>query len=456
MLFEPITLRSLTIPNRVWMSPMCQYSAATDGPDIGAPHDWHFAHLAARAAGGTGLIIAEATAVSPKDESAPPTSALWNDRQQARVHPDRRLPVPAGHHPRRATRPRRAQGLHRPPLARRRPGEPRRGRLAARRPQPDPLRRRPPAPPKNSRPAEIDRIVADFAAAAERALHAGFQVIEIHGAHGYLIARVPLACTPTTAPTATAARSRTASASPWKSPTPCAPSGREHLPVFFRVSATDWLPGHQGWTVDDTVRLSKELLAHGIDLLDVSTRRQRGDRRRSPPAPDTRFPSPPAYAPRPTSPVAAVGQITDPAPGRIDPHHRTGRRRTARPRAHPRPLLAPPRRPHAGRQDGPARPVPQRHLTARRAPARTVGRPGVERGRPAVARTILEPRRPAGSSAEARGQAAEELAAADHVQGQDGQRGEHDGGQHRRHVHAVLALEGPQGERQRPVARVSG
>jgi 2,4-dienoyl-CoA reductase-like NADH-dependent reductase (Old Yellow Enzyme family) len=81
-LFEPYTLRSLTIPNRIWMPPMCQYSAATDGPDIGSPNEWHFAHLAARAIGGAGLIIAEATAVSPEGRISPADLGLWNDRQQ--------------------------------------------------------------------------------------------------------------------------------------------------------------------------------------------------------------------------------------------------------------------------------------------------------------------------------------------------------------------------------------
>lgn len=80
-LFEPYTLRSLTIPNRVWMPPMCQYSAAPEGPDTGAPNDWHFAHYAARAAGGTGLIIVEATGVSPDGRISPYDLGIWNDTQ---------------------------------------------------------------------------------------------------------------------------------------------------------------------------------------------------------------------------------------------------------------------------------------------------------------------------------------------------------------------------------------
>lgn len=80
-LFEPYTLRSLTIPNRVWMAPMCQYSADETGPDAGVPNDWHFSHLAARAAGGTGLILVEATAVSPEGRISPADLGIWNDTQ---------------------------------------------------------------------------------------------------------------------------------------------------------------------------------------------------------------------------------------------------------------------------------------------------------------------------------------------------------------------------------------
>ncbi|MGH3449471.1 MAG: NADH:flavin oxidoreductase/NADH oxidase, partial [Haloechinothrix sp.] len=76
-LFEPIALRELTIKNRVWMAPMCQYSAASEGPDTGAPHDWHFQHLASRALGGAGLILVEATAVSPVGRISPYDLGLW-------------------------------------------------------------------------------------------------------------------------------------------------------------------------------------------------------------------------------------------------------------------------------------------------------------------------------------------------------------------------------------------
>ncbi len=79
--FPALTLRDVTIPNRVWMPPMCQYSAAPEGPLTGAPGDWHFAHYAARATGGTGLIVVEATGVSPEGRISPYDLGLWNDTQ---------------------------------------------------------------------------------------------------------------------------------------------------------------------------------------------------------------------------------------------------------------------------------------------------------------------------------------------------------------------------------------
>src|SRR5688572_698783 len=80
-LFEPYTLRSLTVPNRLWMAPMCQYSAASSGPEVGVAGDWHFAHYAARATGGTGLILTEATAVSAEGRISPFDLGIWNERQ---------------------------------------------------------------------------------------------------------------------------------------------------------------------------------------------------------------------------------------------------------------------------------------------------------------------------------------------------------------------------------------
>lgn len=185
-LFEPFTLRDLTIPNRVWMPPMCQYSAAPEGPSTGAPNDWHFAHYAARATGGTGLIVVEATAVSPEGRISPYDLGIWNDTQ---VEAFRRITrfltgqgtVPAiqlAHSGRKASTERPWKGGA--PV-----GE-------------DTYGWRPLAPsalafdekhpvPAELTASEIREIVGQFADAARRALDAGFEIVEIHGAHGYLV-----------------------------------------------------------------------------------------------------------------------------------------------------------------------------------------------------------------------------------------------------------------------------
>ncbi|MCP2261050.1 2,4-dienoyl-CoA reductase [Streptoalloteichus tenebrarius] len=313
-LFEPITLRDLTIPNRVWMSPMCQYSAAHDGPMAGVPHDWHLAHLASRAVGGVGLAMVEATAVSPEGRITPGDLGLWNDTQRdalravaAMLESHGVVPgIQLGHAGRKAST--------------RAPWD---DGGSALRPEEGGWRTvAPSAVPYGSFPTpdELDRdgivrVVADFRAAARRALDAGFKVVELHGAHGYLIhsflsphsnhrtdeyggsfdnrVRFPLEVVD-------------AVRGVWP----------EDLPVLFRVSATDWLSeneddGREGWTGEDTVRLAERLQAHGVDLLDTSTGGI---------APDARIPVGPHYQTpfatmvreRVGLPVGAVGLITDP------------------------------------------------------------------------------------------------------------------------------------------------
>ncbi len=274
VLFEPLTLRNLTIPNRVWMAPMCQYSAAVEGPEQGVPTDWHFSHLSTRAAGGAGLILTEATAVSPEGRISPADLGLWNDRQQQSFTRITRFLREHGTVPGiQLTHAGRKASTDRPwrggaPLG------PDQGGWRPVAPSPLPFADGHPTPSELS-VDDIHRIVDDFAAAARRALAAGFEVVEIHGAHGYLINeflspysnrrtdgyggcyenRVRFALEVVDAVRAV-----------WP----------DRLPVFFRISATDWLSenpedGREGWTLDDTVRLAKELLAHGVDLLDTST-----------------------------------------------------------------------------------------------------------------------------------------------------------------------------------------
>ncbi|MER7131377.1 NADH:flavin oxidoreductase/NADH oxidase [Streptosporangium saharense] len=314
MLFDPITLRSLTIPNRVWMAPMCQYSAATDGPETGVPHDWHLSHLGARAVGGAGLILTEATAVSPEGRISPADLGLWNERQElafARITRflGRHGTVPGiqlAHAGRKAStdRPWRGGG----------PVGAADGGWQPVGPSPVPFAEGHPVPRELTR-EEIRRVVDDFAQAARRALRAGFQVVEVHGAHGYLIGEFlsPHSNRRTDeygGPFENRVRFALEVVEAVRAVWP------EELPVFFRVSATDWLTENpederEGWTADETVLLARELLSLGVDLLDTSTGGN---------APGVRIPTGPGYqvpfASRVRAetgmPVAAVGLITEP------------------------------------------------------------------------------------------------------------------------------------------------
>ncbi|MGW2488444.1 NADH:flavin oxidoreductase/NADH oxidase [Streptomyces sp. NPDC001606] len=267
-LFEPITLRETTIPNRVWMPPMCQYSAAPEGPLTGAPTDWHFAHYAARAAGGTGLIIVEATAVSPEGRISPYDLGLWNDTQ---VEAFRRITrflagqgtVPAvqlAHAGRKASTERPWKGGA--------PVGPETHGWQPVAPSAVPFAEGHPVPAELT-VDQIQEITGQFAAAARRALAAGFEVVEIHGAHGYLINEFlsPYSNQRTDAyggsyenRTRFALGVVDAVREVWP----------EDKPVLFRISATDWLQDG-GWTTEDTVRFARDLHAHGVDLLDVSS-----------------------------------------------------------------------------------------------------------------------------------------------------------------------------------------
>lgn len=272
-LFEPYRLRSVTFPNRIWVAPMCQYSAEPTGPEAGVPNDWHFAHLASRAVGGAGLVFTEATAVSPEGRISPQDLGIWNDHQleaftriTAFVASRGAVPgIQLAHAGRKASTA--------PPWKGGRAVAPEDGGWLPVGPSPIPFAGGFDTPHQLSAD-EIADVVEDFRSAARRALAAGFKVAEVHGAHGYLIHqflsphsnhrvdsyggsfdnRIRLALEVTDAVR-----------SVWP----------EELPVLFRVSATDWLAetGDQrpGWSGDDTVELARRLKAHGVDLIDTST-----------------------------------------------------------------------------------------------------------------------------------------------------------------------------------------
>ncbi|KUO19435.1 NADH:flavin oxidoreductase/NADH oxidase [Streptomyces dysideae] len=306
-LFETYTLRDVTIPNRVWMPPMCQYSAAPEGPDMGAPNDWHFAHYAARAAGGTGLIIVEATGVSPEGRISPYDLGIWNGTQVEAFRRITRFLVSQGtvpaiqlaHAGRKASTDQPWKGGA--------PVGPEAHGWQSLAPSAVAFDERHPVPTELT-VARIQEIVGQFADAARRALAAGFEITEIHGAHGYLINEfLSPHSNRRTDEYGGSYENRTRFAlevvdavrAVWP----------DDKPLFFRISATDWLED-EGWTADDTVRFAADLHAHGIDLLDVSTGGNASGVR-VPVGPGYQVPFATRVKAETPMPVAAVGLITD-------------------------------------------------------------------------------------------------------------------------------------------------
>ncbi len=260
-LFTPVQLRETTIRNRVWVAPMCQYSAVE-----GMPTDWHLVHLGSFARGGAGLVLTEATAVSPEGRISPSDTGIWNDEQR-----DAWTRIVDFVHGQGATAG--MQLAHAGRKASTRPPFEGRGYVTAEEggwetvgPSAVPFPGLP--APRELTVAEIDRVVEDFARAAQRAVEAGFDLLEIHAAHGYLLHqflsplsnqredeyggsfddRVRLVLRVVEAV---------------RSVVPA------DMPLLTRISATDWAEG--GWSPDDSVALARLLRDAGVDLVDVSS-----------------------------------------------------------------------------------------------------------------------------------------------------------------------------------------
>lgn len=262
MLLDSITLGALTLRNRIVVSPMCQYSS----PD-GVPTDWHLVHLGSRAVGGAGLVFTEATSVSPEARISPGDTGIWNVAQAEawwRIAGFIRgqgaaAGIQLAHAGRKASTdaPWRGGG----------PLDAAHGGWTPVAPSAIPFDAGYPVP--NALDATgIAKVVEDFRVAAQRARDAGFEVIEIHGAHGYLIHQFlsPLSNTRSDeygGPLENRARllreAIAAVRETWPAP----------KPLWVRLSATDWAEG--GWDIDECVQLARLLREEGIDVIDVSS-----------------------------------------------------------------------------------------------------------------------------------------------------------------------------------------
>jgi 2,4-dienoyl-CoA reductase-like NADH-dependent reductase (Old Yellow Enzyme family) len=262
-LFDPLAIREVKFANRVFVSPMCQYSSHD-----GYANDWHFVHLGSRAVGGAGLVLTEATAVLPEGRISPQDLGIWADehiemlgRIVSFIHEQGSVAgMQLAHAGRKAStyRPWEAPGTI---------SESEGGWKKVVAPSALAFTDNYPMPQALTSDG-IQEVVAAFAAAARRACQAGFRVLEIHGAHGYLIHEFLSPLSNKRADNYGGSfENRTrlcreivaAVRSTWP----------KELPLFVRISSTDWIEG--AWDVDDSVKLARQLKPMGVDLIDCSS-----------------------------------------------------------------------------------------------------------------------------------------------------------------------------------------
>ena len=302
-LFESIQLRDLKVKNRIWISPMCQYSCENQD---GVPGSWQEVHLASRAIGGAGLIIVEASAVAPEGRITPWCTGIWNDEQTqawtkivqlAHSH-GAKMAMQLAHAGRKGSSHRESSGVG--TISETEGGwetvsstYQAFGDYAA---------------PRKLSVAEINDLVEAFGKAAKRSVDAGFDAVEIHGAHGYLLHQFlsPLSNDRDDeygGSLENRARMLMEVIEAVRKSVP------DSIPVFLRLSATDYAEG--GWDQEQTATVSAWATEAGVDLIDVSSGGI---------ITGVKIPSGPGYqvplaeyvADRISEPVSAVGQITDP------------------------------------------------------------------------------------------------------------------------------------------------
>ena len=302
-LFQPLTIKSVRLRNRIGVSPMCQYSS-----DDGVANDWHLVHLGARAAGGAGLVFAEATAVSPEGRITLGCAGLWAEKHVAPLTQinhfvKQRGAVPGiqlAHAGRKGSTARPWEGdAHLSDAA---------GGWPTLAPSALAFGGDLPKVPRAMTEADIARVQQDFVAAAKRALVAGYEWLELHSAHGYLSHEFlsPLSNQRTDRyggsfdnrvrfllETTRAVRAV------WP----------ERLPLSVRISCTDWAPG--GWDIEQSIELSHRLKAEGVDLIDCSSGGLVPDAR-IPVGPSFQVPFAERIRREAGVATAAVGMITEP------------------------------------------------------------------------------------------------------------------------------------------------
>lgn len=317
-LFTPLKIKTIEIKNRIWVSPMCQYSSVN-----GHPTDWHFVHLGSRAVGGAGLIMVEATAVSPEGRISPDDSGIWSDDHIAGFKKINDFiknhgavcGIQLAHAGRKAS-------TSAPWFGDKVLSESERGWKTVA-PSSVPFDLSEPKPQEMSL-SDIKKAISDFEKAAERSLKAGFQVLEIHMAHGYLMHQF-------LSPISNLRKDQYGGtlANRMRFPLEVAKAVRNiwpaDLPLFARISATDWAgginelsgiaekkaSGEESWNLSQSIILCRELKTIGIDLIDCSSGGTLTNAQ-IPVGPGYQVPFAQAIRKESEIMTAAVGMITDP------------------------------------------------------------------------------------------------------------------------------------------------
>ncbi len=300
-LFDPITLRDVTLRNRIGVSPMCQYSSRD-----GLAEDWHLVHLGSRAVGGAALVMVEATAVEARGRISPGDMGIWSDRHGEPLARIARFVAQQGavpgiqlaHAGRKASVTRPWDGDR--PLSDDEGGWPTLAPSAV-------AFKEGWRVPAAMTDGDIATVVVAFGAAAARALAAGFRWVELHAAHGYLCHSFysPLSNRRQDAYGGSRENRTRFTVEALRAIRRVWP---ERLPVSVRLSCTDWMEG--GWTIDDSVALARQLASEGADLIDCSS----GGNVlvKIPAGAGYQVPFAEAVKRQTGVPTAAVGMITDP------------------------------------------------------------------------------------------------------------------------------------------------
>ncbi len=262
LLYSPLTLKGLTLPNRIVVSPMCQYSSID-----GMANDWHIVHLGSRAVGGAGLVFTEAVAVSPEGRISPDDLGLWDDKH---IEPLKRITtfireqgaksgIQLAHAGRKASTAAPWKGRYQVDAAN--------GGWQTVAPSPIPFDKND-IPPKELTKDEIQEVIDSFVASAKRSITAGFDTIEIHAAHGYLLNQFisPLTNKRNDEYGGNLENRVRLLLEVTEAIDKVIP---DEMPLFVRISAKEWAEG--GHTINDSVEVAKLLKKSGTDLIDCSS-----------------------------------------------------------------------------------------------------------------------------------------------------------------------------------------